>query len=199
MLALIQEVNELFEPFYPYVARQIATVYNRQNGTVLEIGPYAPGISTHLARLCPQLKIVVGDDTPGILDYFQDEIEKAGLTDRIEVKEISKTNLPFPRANFDLVYFRGALFFWEKQVDIVREAYRVLKRGGVAVLGGGFGADAPADLIDSRLAQSRQLNRRLGKKVLSEAELEAILEKAGLSQHRRIDKRHGLWVILGKP
>lgn len=199
MLDLIKEVNQLFEPFYPYVARQIASAYSRQKGVALEIGPYAPGISIHLARLRPQLKIVAGDDTPGILDYFRDTVKKAGLADRIEIKEISKTSLPFPTASFDLVYFRGALFFWEEQVQIVREAYRVLKRRGVAVLGGGFGADTPADLIDSRLSQSRELNRRLGKKVLSEAELGDILEQAGLRQHCHIDKRHGLWVVLRKP
>jgi ubiquinone/menaquinone biosynthesis C-methylase UbiE len=191
-------VNQLFEPFYLHVARQIAEAYNRQEGLVLEIGPYAPGISLCLAQLYPKFEIVVGDDTPGILNYFRDRIEQSGLAGRIKVQELAKTGMPFGEGTFDLVYFRGALFFWEKQVEILKEAYRVLKRGGVAVLGGGFGASAPDELINSVLDRSRELNQRLGKKALSEAELRAILQKASLTPHARISKRHGLWVILRK-
>ncbi len=197
-LALIREANQLFEPFYPHVARQIAEAYGRQEGLALEIGPYAPGISLCLAQLYPKLEIVVGDDTPGILSYLRGRIEESGLAGRVRVQGLTKTSMPFGEGTFDLVYFRGALFFWEKQVEILQEAYRVLKGGGVAVLGGGFGASAPDGLIDSVLDRSRELNQRLGKKALSEVELQAILEKAGLTPCAQIDKRHGLWVILRK-
>ena len=198
-LSLILEVNGLFEPFYPYVARQIAEVYGRQDGVALELGPYAPGISMALARLCPDLSMVVADDTPGILQYFRERVAQAGLSHRIAVREGNKLRMPFPEGAFDLVYFRGALFFWEGQVDILREAYRVLRAGGVAVLGGGFGADTPDWLIDLLLDRSRELNRRLGKRVISEAELHALLREAGLEHCSRLDQRHGLWVVLRKP
>ncbi len=193
-LALIIEVNQLFEPFYPYVARQIAKAYDRKSGTALELGPYAPGISIELAKSFPGLEITVGDSTPGILEYFRDRLRKAGMEKRIKVREIDKTHLPFPDGTFDLVYFRGALFFWEEQDKILREAHRVLKRDGVALLGGGFGAETPDELIDSLLEKSRKLNRRLKKKVLSEAELQDILKTAGLSHCSSVDRRHGLWV-----
>lgn len=199
-IALIKEVNQLFEPFYPFVARQIAEAYgSRREGLALELGPYAPGISIVLAKLYPSLKIVVGDDAHGIFEYLRDRVKQASLEERIEVQTLNKTRLPFPQGSFDLVYFRGALFFWKEQVKILREAYRVLKEGGVVLLGGGFGAEAPEELINSLLARSRELNRRLGKKVLSEEELEAILEKARLKPCSQIDRRHGLWVILRKP
>ena len=197
-LALIIEVNELFEPFYPYVARQIAKAYGRSTGSALEIGPYAPGISIQLAKSYPDLEIIVGDSTPGILEYFRDKIRKAGLGKRIKVQEIDKTQLPFANRTFDLVYFRGALFFWEEQSKILQEAYRVLNRGGVAVLGGGFGAETPDELIDSHLDKSRELNRRLRKKVLSEVELQKILKEADLSGRTYVDRRHGLWVTCHK-
>ncbi len=35
---LIKEVNELFKPFYPYVAQQIAKAFGRSKGKALEIG-----------------------------------------------------------------------------------------------------------------------------------------------------------------
>jgi UDP-N-acetylglucosamine:LPS N-acetylglucosamine transferase len=53
--------------------------------------------------------------------------------------------------------FRGGLFFWEGQAPILRESYRVLKAGGVAVMGGGFGAKAPNELVEARVAEIRKL------------------------------------------
>lgn len=197
-LALIIEVNELFEPFYPYVARQIAKAYGRSNGSALEIGPYAPGVSIQLAKSYPDLEIIVGDSTPGILEYFHEKIKEAGLRGEIKVQELDKTQLPFADRTFDLVYFRGALFFWEEQAKILQEAYRVLNRGGVALLGGGFGAETPDELINSLLDKSRELNRRLRKKVLSEVELQKILKEANLSGRSYVDRRHGLWVACRK-
>lgn len=197
-LALIIEVNELFGPFYPYVARQIAKAYGRKIGSALEIGPYAPGISIELAKLYPDLEIIVGDNTPGILEYFHEKINKAGMEKIIKVQELDKTRLPFANRSFDLVYFRGALFFWEDQIRILQEAYRVLNRGGVSILGGGFGAETPDTLINSLLEKSRELNRRLKKKVLSEVELQSILDEANLSRYSYVDRRHGLWVACRK-
>lgn len=197
-LPLIKEVNELFKPFYPYVAQQIAKAFGRSKGKALELGPYAPGISIELAKSYPELDITVGDSTPGIQEYFQDKIKKAGLKTRIKVQELDKIHLPFADGSFDLVYFRGALFFWEEQEKILQEAYRVLKKDGVTLLGGGFGADTPDELINSILEKSRELNRRLRKKVLSEEELQNILVKANLSHCSTIDRRHGLWVTCRK-
>lgn len=195
---LIVEVNELFTPFYPYVAKQIAKAYGRSTGSALEIGPYAPGISIQLAKSYPDLEIIVGDNTPGILEYFQEQLKKAGMQKKIKVRELDKTRLPFPDRTFDLVYFRGALFFWEEQAEILKEAYRVLNKGGVALLGGGFGAETPDELINSLLDKSRELNRRLRKKVLSEVELQNILKEANLSSSSYVDRRHGLWVACRK-
>lgn len=197
-LDLIIEVNELFSPFYPYVAQQIAKAYGRSTGSALEIGPYAPGISIQLAKIYPDVKITVGDSTPGIPEYLHEQIRKAGMEKRIKVQELDKTRLPFVDGTFDLVYFRGALFFWEEQVQILREAYRVLKKDGVALLGGGFGAETPDELINSLLDKSRELNRRLRKKVLSEEELQEILKEADLTNCSEIERRHGLWVICRK-
>lgn len=197
-LNLIIEVNELFKPFYPYVAQQVAKAYGKKEGSALEIGPYAPGISIMLSKASPEMKITVGDDTPGIVNYFRKKIKEAGLEKRIKIRALDKTNLPFKDGIFDLVYFRGALFFWEDQVQILKEAYRVLKKGGVACMGGGFGAGTPDELINSLLDKSRELNRRLKKKVLTEEELQNILKEAGLTAFSEIERHHGLWVVLRK-
>ncbi|MBI2370358.1 MAG: hypothetical protein HYV08_09025, partial [Deltaproteobacteria bacterium] len=75
----------------------------------------------------------------------------------------------------------------------------VLRPGGMALAGGGFGRDAPDALIERYLQQSHELNRRLGKRVLGEKELEALLARAGLTrQVAGVSRAHGLWVTLRK-
>ena len=192
----VKDVNHLFGRLYPYIARQILDAYGRDEGLALEIGPYGPGISIAISNLCPKMKITVGDDYPGIIDYFRQELEAASLAHRIEIKELDKFNLPYAEGSFDLVYFRGALFFWEKEAQILKEMYRVLKPGGVALAGGGFGASTPDEVISEILDRSHELNRRLSKRVLSDSELTSILAEAGLTDSAQWDKRHGLWVVL---
>ena len=96
------------------------------------------------------------------------------------------------------MYFRGALFFIWDPVKLLREADRVLKPGGVALIGGGFGAGAPNEVIDKVAAEARDLNRKLGKRVVSYEEAEACAREAGVWERSRLDKRHGLWVVIKK-
>lgn len=194
----IKGINELFRPLYPYIAKQVVQEYGRREGSALEVGPYAPGISVELIKLLPDLKIIVGDDSPQTNDYIKGYLAEAGLSDKIELREIDKFNLPFEEGSFDLVYFRGALFFWEEADRIVKEAHRVLKAGGLALLGGGFGAEAPDELINRIVEGSRELNRRLGKATLTSEMARRIVERTGLAEKAKLDQRHGLWIVVRK-
>jgi ubiquinone/menaquinone biosynthesis C-methylase UbiE len=191
-------VNELFIPIYPYLARHIAQEYGRKDGQALEIGPYGPGISLELAKLLPELSIIVGDDSAAINAYLKRKIDEAELAERISVKEIDKYHLPISDESLDLVYFRGALFFWPDNVQIVKEAYRVLKAGGLAMLGGGLGADTPEELVREIVPRSRELNRRLSKAVLAPEDAKMIMEQVGVVDKARLDTRRGLWIIVRK-
>lgn len=197
-LADIISVNELFQEIYPYIAKQIASEYNQEEGRALEIGPYGPGISIALARLLPKIEITAGDGSSQINDYLRQKIAEAGLSHRIRVQELDKFHLPFPEESFDLVYFRGALFFWENSLQIVKEAYRVLTPLGLAMLGGGFGADTPEELVEKIAPKSRELNRRLAKVVLTPEDAVETIMKAGLSQTSRLETRRGLWIVVRK-
>ena len=194
----IKRINQLFTEFYPYLARQMVNAYAREDGLALEIGPYSPGISIELAKLCPGLRVIVGDSLAEVLSYLEERVAGASLGKRNEVRELDKYNLPFGAATFDLVVFRGGLFFWGAQAQILKEIYRVLKPDGVAVVGGGFGAEAPDEIIEARAAEIRELNRRLGKRTLSETELSDILEQAELTNCTEVERRHGLWLTIRK-
>ena len=198
-MSLIRTVNDHFQPFYPHIAEQAIGAYGHQAGDVLEIGPYCPGISLALAEGWPGLRIVVGDDRPETNAYFREKIAAAGLEGRVEVRHVDKFALASSEGSFDLVLFRGGLFFWGDMAGILREAHRVLRPGGVALVGGGFGAGAPDELIEAHLPRSRELNRLLNKSRLTSRQVWDALREAGVADHATLDHRHGLWAVLRRP
>ncbi len=195
---LEREVNEHFAPFYPFVAEELLAEFGRDTGRVLEIGPYGPGVAVALAKKCPEMSFVCGDENSGALAYFRECIRREKMNSRIEIQPIDKYSLLFDAETFDLVVFRGGLFFWDDQEKILAEMNRVLKPGGVGALGGGFGAGASDELIESLLPEARELNSRLGKKRLSLDEVKAIAKSSGLSDRSRIAQTHGLWIFWRK-
>ncbi len=110
---------------------------------------------------------------------------------------LDKYSLSFEAASFDLVVFRGGLFFWDEQERIVAEINRVLRPGGMGAHGGGFGAGASDELIESLLPEARDLNNRLGKKRLSRADVRQVAENVCLTSFR-IAAKHGLWLFWEK-
>ena len=151
-----------------------------------------------LAKKCPEMSFVCGDENGGALSYFRKCIRREKLIGRVDIQYVDKYSLLFDAETFDLAVFRGGLFFWDNQEKIVIEMNRVLKPGGLGVLGGGFGAGAPDELIESLLPEARELNSRLGKKRLSLGEAEAIAKASGLSGRSRIAQTHGLWIFWKK-
>lgn len=195
---LEQEVNDHFAPFYPYVADEVLAEYGSASGRVLEVGPYGPGVSIALARKCPEMSFVCGDESGEALAYIRKCVRGEKLTRRVEILNIDKDSLLFDADTFDLVIFRGGLFFWEGQERILSEMNRVLKPGGLGAHGGGFGAGAPDELIELHLKKARALNSRLKKKRLSEEDVKGIVKNAKLDPGARIAKRHGLWIYWRK-
>ncbi len=197
--ALQREINELFRPFYPYLAEQLLEEYGKEEGHALEVGPYGPGISIEMARRRPSMTFTVGDSDPDVNEYLLQEIARAGMAERVQVIAADKYGLPWGESSLDLIFLRGGLFFWERHKEILREFFRVLRSGGLAALGGGFGAATPEALIEERLKASRTMNRRLGKRTLSISDVNELIGEASLEGVARIDERHGLWVYLRKP
>ncbi len=195
---LIRAVNAHFQPFYAYVAEEVHAEYGRNAGCVLEVGPYGPGVALALAERCPEMRFTCGDEADAVNDYLAERIAEAGMPSRVRVRRLDKRCLPFDPASFDLVVFRGGLFFWDGQERIIAEMHRVLRPGGLGAHGGGFGAGAPDALIEALLPRARALNDRLGKKRLSRTETERIAQSAGIGDSARIKAKHGLWMYWKK-
>jgi SAM-dependent methyltransferase len=198
-LRVLKEVNALWSKIYPYLALQVMKHYGRKDGEVLELGPFSGGISMELAGDYPGLNLTIAAQEESAADYLRKEIEEAGLTGKVRVRGSELDPLGFADGLFDLVIFRGAYFFIDKEGRMLREIYRVLKEGGLAFIGGGYGKETPKALIDEIAGQSRELNDRLGRKRVSWEEVKNMVDKAGLTSHAEVEKEGGLWVLIHKP
>jgi len=197
-LNLLKQVNRLWRKIYPYLASQIMESYQKDSGAVLELGPFSGGISVEMAKRHPGLNITIADESSQVLEGFKEEIRAEGLSDVIDIRKSVLDPLVFGNSEFDLVISRGVFFFLDAEGDLLREIFRVLKEGGMAFVGGGYGKDTPPGLINEIADESRELNDRLGRTRVRIEELGKIITRSGLDDHCKIVEEGGLWVVIDK-
>ena len=194
----LRKLDSLWSKTHSYIVAQIMEGYQRDSGSVLELGPFSGGISLELARLYPGLNITIADESPQVVDYLEKKIVASGLAQGIAMKRTDLNQLAFNDCQFDLVIFRGALFFLDKKENLLRETFRVLREGGMAFVGGGHGKGVPQKLIDEVADELRQLNKSLGGRWVRVEELEQLIKKSGLSGNCRIEEEGGVWLVIRK-
>ncbi|HUJ90274.1 MAG TPA: hypothetical protein VLX12_08770, partial [Syntrophorhabdales bacterium] len=98
----------------------------------------------------------------------------------------------------DLAVFRGAFFFPALFNADLGAVYRVLKPGGLAFAGGGFGKYTPNSVILKLGRRSRELNLDIGKVEISEQTLRQHITESRLAAHAKVIDEGGLWVLIKK-
>jgi probable selenium-dependent hydroxylase accessory protein YqeC len=191
---LIEKINRLWEPIYPSLSRFVLDLFGRTEGDVLELGPFAGGIARELLPLSSEFRVVLADTSPELFDDLQEEINKTPFAQRMIITSSPLSPLIFLDKSFDLVIFRGAFFFLTP--GILQEIYRVLRPGGCAIVGGGYGPAPPKDLIGEIAEESKQLNLLLGKQSMAQENLTKMIQEASLQEDAKISTEGGLWVIL---
>lgn len=196
-LTLIQEIDRLWAPVYPYLARQIQELYGRRDGNVLEIGPFC-GLIFSLERMKIGRSFLIATFPTEMGSFFRNEIEKRNAENRIQVIETDSSLKGLDKERFDLVIFRGAFFFPSLfQVDF-SAIDRVLSKNGMAFVGGGFGKYTPEDVIQEIGKRSRDLNLQIGKVEVKEERLRGEIDRSGLRENCEILSEGGLWVVMKK-
>ena len=196
-LELIKEIDQLWEPVYPYLARHIEELYGRREGRVLEIGPFV-GVIFSLMKKDIGNRFAIASFPSGMGAFFMDQAKGAGASDTIEVVDTDPSLIGIEEKSVDLAVFRGAFFFpslFDADLDAV---YRVLKPGGLAFVGGGFGKYTPDSVILNLVKRSRDLNLQLGKVEISEQMLRRQIDESRIPAHAEVIDEGGLWVVIKK-
>ncbi len=190
--------DNLWREAYPYLASQAVAAYGRTSGRVLELGPFSGGISLELERRYPDMEFIVAAGHAEYLKYLEREIARKNLTQRMQSIYTPLEHLSFDDGSFDMVILRGAFFFIMDSPHILTEIYRVLAPGGMALVGGGYGAGIPQEIIRRIAPETKALNLRLGQRRVTIDELKTLVESRGLSQATQISEDGGVWLLLRK-
>jgi hypothetical protein len=194
---LIKELNFLWEPVQPYLARQIEELYGRQDGHILEIGPFS-GLIFALAQKNVGQSFLIAAFPQTIIPLYRQEARKHGLGGRVRIIESNSSLIGTAEGSIDLAIFRGALFFPTLfQVDF-GAIYRTLSTEGIAFVGGGFGKYTPAEVISRIGKRSEQLNAVMGRVRVTVESVRDQVRSSHLEEKCKITTEGGLWVVMKK-
>ncbi len=190
-------VRENFMPAIISTVRQITEDYAPLKGICIDVGC---GTAIFAIELCKRsdLKIYALEKVRAIYEVARMNIKKEGLEDRIIPVLGDAHNLPFEDEFADFIISRGSYHCWENKVRVFQEIYRVLKKGGVGFIGGGFGRY----VTEEELARMKALrDRSLGEdaKLYSMPDkMREVVERAGIPNYRIIFDKSGLWAEIRK-
>jgi SAM-dependent methyltransferase len=196
-LRLIEEINHLWNPVYPFLAQHIHELYGRQDGHVLEIGPFS-GVIFALQEKSVGNSFSITAFPPQLAAYFTWEATKRGVEKKIMVIESDSSLSGIEDNTIDLAVFRGAFFFPFLGDVNYQQIHRVLKPGGFAFIGGGFGKLTPNAVIDDIGEKSRDINLRLGKIHVSEEQIRQSIQAIKVKGKTELLTEGGLWVTMKK-
>ncbi len=106
---LIQEIDELWEPVYPFLAKHIVELYGRKDGVILE-GPFCGAIYSLLLQGVGS-QFVMAAFPPEMVSFFGKQIHEKGHGEKICVVETDQSLSGIKRDSIDLIVFRGGRYF----------------------------------------------------------------------------------------
>lgn len=194
---LIEELNRLWEPIRPYLARQVGELYGRRDGHVLEIGPFS-GLLFDLARNGIGGSFTIAAFPEAAVGQCRQEARRLGLEERVRIIESDLSLSGIADDNVDLAIFRGALFFPSLFRPDFQAIDRTLRPGGIAFVGGGFGKYTPDEVIRQIGKRSEQLNLAMGRVRIAVEDAQRQVESGYLKGTFEITTEGGLWVVIRK-
>ena len=192
-----KKVKENFMPAIISTVKQIVEDYGVLEGVCVDVGC---GTGVFAIELCrhSKLKIYALEKEKAIYEVARMNIKKERLTDRIIPVLGDAYELPFENEFVDFLISRGSYHCWEDKVRVFKEIYRVLKKGGIGFVGGGFGRYVTEE--ESNMMKSlRDRSLKEDAKVYSSPDkLREVIYKANISNFRIIYDKAGLWAEIRK-
>lgn len=176
-------------PVYPWLLKDLITAINEPllGKNILEIG-CGPGFMLPLFVAENAQQVCAIDLSFAMLGLA----DSSGRAQQVNLIQGEAGALPFVAGSFDVVYSRGSIFFWSDLDAAFAAIARVLKPGGMALLGGGYGLSTPQEVID-RI----RIDKPDHKKDIPRLDLAILVESAlkhgGIAEILQAKKR-GFWL-----
>ncbi|WHH58679.1 class I SAM-dependent methyltransferase [Petroclostridium sp. X23] len=188
------------QPMYPLLIQQFVDDYNLSEGIAVDIGVGPGFLGLEMAKIT-NMKIVFIDISQEALDQAKNTFNSLDLDNEAEFINADVQALPLEDNYANFIMSRGSIWFWKEPEKGLREIHRILKPGGVAVVGGGLGRYLPETMRNRLQAALKQGLKERKEKRPSLEEFEAMVQKSGLSDYRIMtdgDTSSGKWVEIRK-
>lgn len=136
----------VFQRHYELVAKDILS-YCKQ-GALLDIGTGPAWLLLKIHQQAPNMRLVGIDSSPEMLAEACKNLSASGQVKNIEVKESNASSIPFSDESFDIVISTASVHHWKQPTVCFNEAYRVLKKGGFAVIYDVV-SDTPKEILEN--------------------------------------------------
>jgi ubiquinone/menaquinone biosynthesis C-methylase UbiE len=120
----------VIESYYSQVADEIASSFAA--GTILDLGTGPGYLPVEIVKRKPDINIIGIDLSKKLIHMAQANAAKAGLSGQLRFEVGNAANLRFDKDVFDIVISTGMLHSLKDPVKVLKEIYRVLKKGGQA-------------------------------------------------------------------
>jgi len=187
---------------YPVIANQILERTGITRGACLDVGSGPAPLAIALAWIS-NLQVTALDPSPEMFARAQKNIHRSHMEDRVVPVTGEVHAIPAADATFSLVVSRSSYHSWADLPTAFREIHRVLRPGGSAYIGEGYGSAAIRDEVladrnEQGLADDRDPYARAGFQSLRSGEIEAAMGSASIPEYRIINDTTGFWILFRK-
>lgn len=192
-------VREVFAPIYPVIAEQIVTATAITDGRCLDAGCGTGALGIALANIT-DMHITFFDQSEEMLNLSSQYATLNDLDNRSSFIQGDIHTIPLPDEDVHLVISRGSSPFWNDWHQAYREILRILKPGGMAYIGGGFGnGDLREKIIATMNENNPNWRNSFKDRIKPEREaLPGILDALAPSSYQIIDDESGFWAVITK-
>ena len=164
-----------------------------KTGTILDIGCGGGMTIARLAAAAPSGKVYGVDYSPTSVAASRDTNKLAVIEGRVDIREASVSQLPFPDRTFDLVTAIETHYYWPALCDDMREVLRVLAPGGTFIL---IAESYKGGKRDRLLQRLDELQKRgiMTFAHLTVGEHRQLLEEAGFMDVKVIEEYDSNWI-----
>jgi len=198
------EIKSIFNRIYSLLAKQIVNDYKITKGICLDIGSGAGQLGIEIAKLT-SLKVYLLDINTKVIPSASNNIRLADISDRVSILQANVQQMPFSDNIAELIVSRGSIFFWDDKPQGLREIYRVLKSGGIALIGGGVSrylSQWEREIFikwrETELEKESEKKKKKWHELRSPDYFYQLLEDAGISNSKIIPDSPGAWVEIRK-
>lgn len=193
-------IKTTYSPVYDVIANHIKEEFKTSKGICIDVGAGPAPLSIALAKITMH-NIYAMDISEEMCRIAKLNISKVNMENRIIPVEGDVQCIPFDDEFADLVISRGSMFFWKDLKSGFKEIYRILKPGGGAYIGGGFGNGRIKEKIKKQLNEKNkdsEYNFYKSPPKIDVDSLKMAVNMAGISDYTLINDDSGLWVIIHK-